>query len=95
VIGPAGEHPDFQGWERLVGTWSIEARHPLQHRTFAVSLTPDGWRYWNDDPSFAQRFTGAFSPDGSTISGRTERSEDDGTTWELDMEITYRRVGRS
>ena len=23
------EHPEFEGWERLVGVWSIEARHPL------------------------------------------------------------------
>jgi hypothetical protein len=144
------EHPEFQGWERLVGTWSIEARHPLlpgedirgltafewladqnfllqrthydhpeipdavmvtgiidgepamhyfdprgKHRTFAVSLTADGWRYWNDDPSFAQRFTGTFDPEGSTITGRAERSEDDGATWELDIELTYRRLERS
>ena len=143
------EHPEFQGWERLVGTWSTQARHPMlpgedlrglttfewladqhfllqrahydhpeipdavmvtgiidgkptmhyfdprgEHRTFTVSLTADGWRYGNDDPSFAQRFSGSFSPDGSTIDGRTERSVD-GATWELDLEITYRRVERS
>jgi hypothetical protein len=23
------EHPELQGWPRLVGTWSVEARHPL------------------------------------------------------------------
>ena len=145
------EHPEFEGWERLVGVWSIEARHPLlpgddirgltafewladqhfllqrthyehpempdavmvtgivdgepamhyfdprgKHRTFAVSLTADGWRYWNDDPSFGQRFAGTFSPDdGSTITGRAERSEDDGASWELDLELTYRRLERS
>ena len=143
-------HSGFQGWERLVGTWSIEARHPLLpgeeirgltvfewledqlflvqrthydhpeipdavmvtgivdgepamhyfdprgvHRTFAVSLTVDGWRYWNDDPSFAQRFTGTFGPDGSTLTGRAERSDDQGATWELDIEITYQRLDRS
>jgi hypothetical protein len=144
------EHPEFQAWERLIGSWSIEASHPMlpgedirgltafewladqhflvqrshyehpeipdavmvsgiidgqpathyfdprgQHRTFAVSLTDDGWRYWNDDPSFAQRFTGTFSPDGSSITGRAERSEDGGATWELDLEISYRRLARS
>ena len=66
-----------------------------KHRTFAVSLTTDGWRYWNDDPSFAQRFTGTFGPDGATITGRVERSEDDGATWELDLEISYRRLERA
>ena len=45
-----------------------------KHRTFAVSLTEDGWRYWNDDPSFAQRFTGTFGEDGAMITGRGERS---------------------
>jgi hypothetical protein len=142
------DHPEFQGWERLLGSWSVEASHPLlpgeeirgltafewladqhfllqrshyehpeipdavmvtgildgapamhyfdprgKHRTFAVSLTADGWRYWNDDPSFAQRFTGTFGPDESTISGRAERSEDGGATWVLDLEIAYRRLG--
>ena len=53
------------------------------------------WRYWNDDPSFAQRFSGTFSPDGSTITGRVERSEDDGATWELDIAIMYRRLDES
>ena len=23
------EHPELQGWPRLVETWSVEARHPL------------------------------------------------------------------
>ena len=67
-----------------------------KHRTFAVSLTTDGWRYWNDDPSFAQRFTGTFGPGmAATINGRVERSGDDGATWELDLEITYRRLERT
>jgi hypothetical protein len=139
------EHPEFTAWPRLVGTWSVEATHPLlpgeeihgtaafewlpdqhflvmrghyehpeipdavtvtgivdgapamhyfdprgKHRTFAVSLTEAGWRYWNHDPSFAQRFTGTFGDD-DVITGRAERSEDDGQTWELDLGITYRR----
>jgi hypothetical protein len=143
------EHPEFQGWERLVGSWSIQARHPLlpgedirgltafewladqhfliqrthyehpempdavmvtgivdgepamhyfdprgTHRTFAVSLTDAGWRYSNDDPSFAQRFSGEFSSDGLEISCRAERSHDGCATWELDIELTYRRLDR-
>jgi len=141
------DHPEFVGWERLVGSWATEARHPLlpgedlrgltafewladqhfllqrshyehaeipdavavsgiidgrptthyfdprgKHRTFSLSLTDEGWRYWNDDPSFAQRFTGEFGVDGSSITGIAERSEDGGETWELDLEITYRRL---
>jgi hypothetical protein len=139
------EHPDFTAWSRLVGTWSIDAAHPLlpgeeitgtatfewledqqlllmrahyvhpqipdaftvtgvldgapvthyfdprgEHRTFDVSLTDVGWRYWNDHPTFAQRFTGTFSDDGATITGVGERREDG--RWILDIELTYRRL---
>jgi hypothetical protein len=144
------EHAEFQGWERLVGSWSIEARHPLlpddeirgltafewladqhflvqrthydhpempdavmvtgiidgepamhyfdprgMHRTFAVSLTDAAWSYWNDDPTFAQRLTGEFSSDGTVITCRAERSHDGCATWELDIELTYRRLDRA
>jgi hypothetical protein len=139
------EHPDLTATARLVGTWEIEATHPLlpgeeihgtavfewledqylllmrghyehpeipdaltvtgivdgapamhyfdprgEHRTFAVSLTDEGWRYWNETPGFAQRFAGTFSDDGAVITGRAGRCED-GETWELDLDLTYRR----
>jgi hypothetical protein len=38
-----------------------------------------------------QRFTGEFSGDGRTISGRWETSQD-GSTWEHDFDLIYRRV---
>jgi hypothetical protein len=41
---------------------------------------------------FAQRFTGTFSEDGDTIAGRWETSPD-GTEWQPDFELTYRRIG--
>ena len=149
-MDPQAEHPDFEGWERLVGTWSIEAAHPQlpgedirgettfewlegqhfllqrahyehpeipdavmligvvdgepamhyfdprgKHRRFGLSLTAEAWRYWNDDPLFAQRFAATFAPDGTAIIGRVERSEDGGTTWGLDLEITYRRLAEA
>ena len=40
---------------------------------------------------FAQRFTGEFSADASTINCRWEQSHDGGQGWELDFAITYRR----
>jgi hypothetical protein len=141
------EPTGLQDWERLVGTWTVEAAHPLlpgedirgltafewladqhvllqrthyehpdvpdavsvvaivdgrpemhyfdsrgMHRSFAFSLDRDSWRYWNDDPSFAQRFAGTFTADHRTITGRAERSEDGGATWELDLEVVYRRA---
>jgi hypothetical protein len=142
------QHPELQGWQRLVGTWATEATHPALpgtvitgqatfewfedqrfliqrshydhpqipdaiavtgiidgkpsmhyfdprgvHRVFAVDITPDTWRFWNDAPGFSQRFTGTLSDDGNAINGRGELSQDDGATWEPDLAITYRRIG--
>jgi hypothetical protein len=41
---------------------------------------------------FAQRFVGTFSDDGATIEGRWETSPD-GSGWQFDFALTYRRVG--
>ena len=40
---------------------------------------------------FHQRWLGAFSADRETIQGRWEKSPD-GRDWELDFELSYRRV---
>jgi hypothetical protein len=40
---------------------------------------------------FSQRFTGRFSDDGSTIDGTWETSPD-GTTWDKDFDLSYRRM---
>jgi hypothetical protein len=45
------------------------------------------------DP-FPQRFTATVSEDGRTISGRWEKAPD-GSAWEPDLDLTYRRVGPS
>jgi hypothetical protein len=144
---PELQHPGFDAWLWLIGTWSTEATHPglhdtvvsgeatfewLEdqhflihrthydhpelpdavavigvvdgrllmhyfdvrgvHRTFTVEITADTWRYWNDTPGFAQRFTGTLSDDGTAITGLGELSRD-GAAWEDDLTITYRRVG--
>jgi hypothetical protein len=60
------------------------------HRVFALEITRDTWRFWNDTPGFAQRFTGTLR-DG-VIEGRAELSRDDCATWALDLAITYRRI---
>jgi hypothetical protein len=41
---------------------------------------------------FAQRYVGTFSEDGATITGRWEASPD-GSDWQPDFELTYRRTG--
>jgi uncharacterized protein YndB with AHSA1/START domain len=40
---------------------------------------------------FRQRWTGSFSPDGNTITGRWETCHD-GTTWEHDFDLRYERI---
>ncbi len=60
-------------------------------RIYRGTLTDAEWRLERAAPDFHQRFVGVFRDDGRTIDGRWESSPD-GTTWELDFPITYRRV---
>ena len=60
-------------------------------RIYRGTLTDDAWRLERAAPDFHQRFVGEFRDDGRTIDGRWESSTD-GTTWELDFPITYRKV---
>jgi hypothetical protein len=60
------------------------------HRIYSVSMTPGTWRFWLDAPGFSQRFTGTFSEDGNTITGRGQLSRD-GAGWEDDLALTYRK----
>ena len=62
------------------------------YRVYAASLEQATWRYWRDAsaPDFSQRFTGTFSDDGDTITGRGELSKD-GSTWEGDLHLNYQR----
>jgi hypothetical protein len=60
-------------------------------RIYGMSL-PDGvWKLWREGAPFAQRFTGTFSEDGRTMTGRWERA-DDGAAWETDFDVTYTKV---
>jgi hypothetical protein len=61
-----------------------------EHRVFSVELDETGWRWWNDDPAFAQRWVSEFSEDGTVLAGHVERSENGGA-WLPDIELTYRR----
>ena len=63
------------------------------HRVFALNVTANTWRFWNDTPGFSQRFTGTLSEDRNTINGEAQLSRDDGATWKHDLAITYRRLG--
>jgi hypothetical protein len=61
------------------------------HRIYEMTIRNGVWKLWrNASDPFPQRFTGTFSPDGSTISGRWEKAED-GSSWEVDFDLTYRK----
>ena len=60
-------------------------------RIYCGTLNAGEWRLERAAPDFHQRFVGVFRDDGRTIDGRWESSPD-GTTWELDFPITYRKV---
>jgi hypothetical protein len=59
-------------------------------RIYRGSLTDEAWTLERAAPDFHQRFVGIFSDGGRTIDGRWESSPD-GTAWELDFPITYRK----
>ena len=63
------------------------------YRVYAATLDQGTWRYRRDAsaPDFSQRFTGTFSDDANTITVRGELSKD-GSTWEDDLALDYRRV---
>jgi hypothetical protein len=61
------------------------------HRVFEAEITQDTWRFWNNTPGFAQRFTGTLNADNTTITGEGELSRD-GATWDRDLAITYRKM---
>ena len=51
------------------------------------------WRIWRDQPGFSLRGVYTLSPDRDTMTLNCELSRD-GTTWEPDLQATYRRLSR-
>ena len=60
-------------------------------RVYGMSFRDGVLRQWRNAPGFAQRFTGTLGEDGSTMAAKWETSTD-GTTWEHDFDLTYRRI---
>ena len=66
-------------------------------RVYKMSFQNGVWKLWRDQADFSpldfsQRFTGTFSDDGRSIVGAWEINHD-GTTWEHDFDLTYRKTG--
>jgi hypothetical protein len=60
-------------------------------RVYEMSIGDGEWRLWRTGAPFAQRFTARFQDDGNAIVGRWETAID-GTHYELDFDLTYRRI---
>jgi hypothetical protein len=60
-------------------------------RIYRMSISDDSWRLWRAAPGFHQRFIGAIRDRGRTIEGGWESSPD-GSAWEPDFDMTYRKV---
>lgn len=65
-------------------------------RLYSMTFEDGSWTLLRDKPDFtpldfAQRYVGQLSPDGDTIDGRWEIS-DDGTAWRVDFTLTLRRL---
>ena len=63
-------------------------------RVYRIGAEPGVWRFWRDRPGFSQRYACTVSADRNTMEANGELSRD-GTTWEQDLHVTYRRAGRS
>ncbi len=61
-------------------------------RVLQMSLSNGVWKMWRNAPGFLQRFTGAFSDNGNTMTGYWEKSSD-GSNWERDFDLTYTKIG--
>ena len=60
-------------------------------RVYAMSFSERVWKMWREAPGFWQRFEGAISENGQTITARWEKSPD-GAAWEHDFDVTYTKV---
>jgi hypothetical protein len=91
------EHPEIPDAITIIGVLNGQlSMHYFDsrgvYRVYAASLDQATWRFWRDAPApdLSQRFTGTFSDDGNTITGRGQLSKD-GKTWEDDLDLNYQR----
>jgi hypothetical protein len=94
------DHPDFPDSISIIGDTGGLRMHYYDSRGVArilqMSFTDGVWKLLRDTADlspldFAQRFVGTLSSGGETIDGQHQICRD-GTTWEDDLQITYRRT---
>jgi hypothetical protein len=88
------EHPDFPNAIALLDERTMPYFDDRGvTRVFDLYVDDSGWRIIRRDADFWQRFAVTFT-DGNSMGGTGENSHDQGTTWEHDYSISYRRVSR-
>lgn len=90
------DHPDFPDSISVIGDTDGLRMHYFDsrgvHRIYELTVTDDGWAIARDAPEeFSQRLLLTFADDDNTMVG-TSKISYDGTTWDDDLAITYRRV---
>jgi hypothetical protein len=60
-------------------------------RVYAMRFGGGEWALEGKPRDFFQRFRGRVAPDGRTIEGTWEKS-DDGQSWDHDFALTYRKI---
>jgi hypothetical protein len=98
---PIPEAPDGIA---IIGTDPAREGGYLQHyfdargvaRVYKMSFADGVWKLWREEPDFspldfAQRYTGTFSEDGTTIAGAWEIRHG-GQDWAHDFDLTYIRA---
>ena len=90
------EHPPASEW--IIGRDESEEHYTVLYadgrgvsRVYRMSIKGTQWRIWRDTPAFSQRFEAELEPDGRRITGRWEKSEDQGANWKHDFNIDYTR----
>lgn len=95
VVRAQNDHELFPDSVSIIGNTEGLHMHYFDsrgvHRIYDVGIDAIAWRTWRDHPGFSQRFTGTFEDGGHTIRGLSQLCED-GSTWNDDLAITYRRV---
>jgi hypothetical protein len=98
---PVPEAPDGIA---IIGADPSHEGQYLQHyfdsrgvaRVYRMTLDGNAWTLWRDEADFSplefrQRYVGTISGDGQTIAGSWEICHD-GTTWERDFDLSYRKL---
>jgi hypothetical protein len=95
------DHPDAPDGIAVVGGDSATGAY-VQHyfdsrgiaRLYGMGFADDVWTLQRmaEHPDFSQRCTGRFVEGGNSIVGRWESSNDQGSSWASDFELTYTGV---